>query len=70
MQDDDRTKTRPWMTDEYLTVDGFKLVYTINKNTGEMSVHMPGKATYSLEVLKAQGRNITMPRILRTEHHA
>ena len=63
-------RTRPWMDDEYMVVDGLKVVYTVDKKTGNLLVHMPGRTTESVEGLRNQGRSVTMPKLLRTNDFA
>lgn len=63
-------KTRPWMDDEYMVVDGMRVVYTVDKKTGNLLVRMPGRTTESVEGLRAQGRTVAMPKVLRTNDFA
>jgi len=69
-QDTRGRNTRPWMDDEYMVVDGMKVVYTVDKKTGNLLVHMPGRTTESVEGLRAQGRSVAMPKLLRTNDYA
>ena len=61
---DDIIKTRPWMQDEYMLVDGRPTVYTVHD--GELRVCLPGRIGATVDNLRAQGRIVIMPRILRT----
>lgn len=63
-------KTRPWMADEYAHVDGQRVVYTVDKKTRAVIVHLPGGRAESVDRLRAQGRLVTMPRTLRTNDFA
>ena len=58
-------KTRPWMDDEYMVVDGMKVVYTPNLKL----VYMPGQRWESVERLRAQGRIVAMPKLLRANNY-
>ena len=69
-QDTRGRKTRPWMEEEYMVEDGMKVVYTVDKKTGNLLVHMPGRTTESVEGLRAQGRSVAMPKLLRTNDYA
>ena len=60
-------RPRRWSYDEYIDVDGLKCVYTVNPQTGYVFVHLPGGATEGVEWLRAHGRTVTMPRILRVD---
>jgi len=61
----ERTKTMPWSDDEFITVDGMKLVYEKNKITGTVHVKFPGCVSKSVSALISQGRKVVMPRRLR-----
>jgi hypothetical protein len=63
-------RTRPWTDDEYVVVDGWNLVYTVDRKTGNLLVHMPGGTTESVERLRNQGHSVAMPRLLRTNDFA
>jgi hypothetical protein len=58
------------MDDEYMVVDGLKVVYTVDKKTGNLLVRMPGRTTENVEGLRNQGRSVTMPKLLRTNDFA
>ena len=62
---DDAIRTRPWMQDEYMLVDGRRTAYTVHTPSGELQVRLPGGATATVEGLRALGRVVVMPRILR-----
>lgn len=62
---DEELKTRPWTDDEYLRVDGQRVVYDANLETGITAVHLPGGRTAALTELRDEGRTITMPWDLR-----
>lgn len=59
-------RTCPWVDDEYMIVDGMKVVYTVDTKTGALLVRMPGRTTTSVKALRNQGCNVTMPKTLRT----
>jgi hypothetical protein len=60
-------KTRRWLDDEYMVVSGLKVVYTVDKKTGQLLVRMPGRTTKSVEELRNQGRSVMMPTTLRVD---
>jgi hypothetical protein len=60
-------KTRRWSDDEYMVVSGLKVVYTVDKKTGQLLVRMPGGTTKSVEELRNQGRSVMMPTTLRVD---
>jgi hypothetical protein len=60
-------KTRRWSDDEYMVVSGLKVVYTVDKKTGQLLVRMPGRTTKSVEELRNQGRSVMMPTTLRVD---
>lgn len=69
-QDTRGRKTLPWMDDEYMVVDGMRVVYTVDQETGNLFVRMPGRTTESVEGLRAHGRSVEMPKLLRTNDYA
>lgn len=60
----DGRRSMPWSADEFITVDGQKLVYTMPASGG-MLVRFPGRITVSLDVLQIEGRDIVMPASVR-----
>jgi hypothetical protein len=70
MQTDDTNgrRTRAWMDEEYVYVDGYKLVYSIRE--GEMLVQLPGGVSMTVYKLTQQGHKIKMPKILRQSDFA
>lgn len=60
----DSRHSMPWSDDEFITVDGQKLVYTMPASGG-MLVRFPGRITVSLDVLQIEGRDIVMPASVR-----
>ena len=63
----DMQKTLPWLDFEYATVDGIKLVYTVNKATRRVSIRLPGGLSSSPEALIARGYTVVLPKNLRTD---
>jgi len=64
----DGRRSMPWSDDEFITVDGQKLVYTVNLEGG-MLVRFPGRTTVSLDDLRAEGRHIVMPAVVRHDDY-
>jgi hypothetical protein len=58
-------KTRPWRDDEYMEIDGLKVVYTVDETTGSLLVRMPGGVAATVQELVSQGRTVRMPGMLR-----
>lgn len=65
----DGRHSMPWSDDEFITVDGKKLVYTM-RASGEMLVRFPGRITVSLADLQSEGRSIVMPLVVRHNDYA
>lgn len=61
-----RTRTRPWMEDEYAIVSGMPCVYTIDKDTKALIVRLPGGCAASVAALRLAGRSVVRPRLVRT----
>lgn len=45
-------KSKPWTDDEYLLIDGMRCTYSIT--AGGIVVHLPGKRTLPLVVVRAE----------------
>jgi hypothetical protein len=59
-------KTRPWKTDEFITIDGFDLIYEFYSDPrGEMCVVFPGGTRILLGHL--HGHHIQFPNRIRKE---
>jgi hypothetical protein len=56
--------TIPWHKDEYMIVDGMEVVYTVNSQ-GEFSVKLPGGGVSTVEILRARGRQVELPKLIR-----
>ncbi len=63
-----RNRTMPWSSDEYMLVDGMKVVYTVGTKTGGILVRLPGGGKETVTALEGQGRVVTMPKTFRTEY--
>lgn len=59
----DLRRTIPWADDEFLVVDGHRLVYTAIGT--EFLVRLPGGRAASVEQLRAEGHDILMPARVR-----
>lgn len=60
---EDKRKTLPWHPDEFVRVDGHRLVYTAI-GSGFL-VRLPGGRAASVEQLQAEGRDVVMPARVR-----
>lgn len=57
--------TIPWTDDEYMLVNGRKMIYTVAREPRRITVHLPGRVSIPLKKLKAQGFSVIMPKNLR-----
>lgn len=64
------TKTRPWLEEEFLLLNGHKVVYSGGKHPESMVIRLPGGYNYTLSQLKEKGYQIVMPGKLRTNDFA
>lgn len=67
----DRIKTRPWLDDEHIHVNGHALVYTKvqpGKKTDpeQLLVRLPGRRSATVAQLRERGNTVALPRALRT----
>ena len=60
-------RVRPWMRDEFMTVDGRQVVYSTDSPMDQTIVHLHGGASMSVEVLLSTGHTVVMPRIVRLD---
>ncbi len=63
-EESEKLKSAPWNDDEYIHVNGVKLVYTI-KHNGDIIVRFPGGLSKSVQSLITDGHVITMPKSIR-----
>lgn len=61
----DRQRTQPWHDDEFLVVDGWRLVYAADPKRGISFVRLPGCRSVALADLRAAGYDIAMPKRIR-----
>lgn len=59
----DLRRTIPWADDEFVRVDGHRLVYTAIGT--EFLVRLPGGRAASVEQLQAEGHVVTLPKRVR-----
>lgn len=57
-------RTKAWTADEYIQVDGMKLVYTSSEDEG-LRVRFPGGLSCGLAELLASGRSVILPTTIR-----
>ncbi len=61
-------KTLPWHDHEYIIVDGYSLVYTVDPTSRKLTVRYPGGAAAQEDTLRLEGRQVVMPsRVRRVE---
>ncbi len=58
-------RTRAWTDDEYIQVDGMKLVYTSTEEEEGLRVRFPGGLSCGLAELLASGRSVILPTTIR-----
>lgn len=61
----DRQRTQPWHDDEYIVVNGWRLVYAADAKRGISFVRLPGCRSVALDDLRAAGHGIAMPKRIR-----
>ena len=54
----------PWRSDEFMLVDGFRVVYRHDEELG-LIVQLPGGRAATVEELRAEGRTVVMPTNMR-----
>jgi hypothetical protein len=59
-------RTRPWSPDEVVRVDGRDLVYTVDRRTGAVTMHLHGGAQTTPSALRRARHRVVMPKELRT----
>jgi hypothetical protein len=61
----DMRRVLPWSADEYLHVDGYRLVYTADPLAGITKVHLPGGRSSTVDELRLHGYRVEMPERIR-----
>jgi hypothetical protein len=61
----DLRQTVPWSDDEYLHVDGYRLVYTADPLAGITKVHLPGGRSSTVDELLLHGHRVEVPERIR-----
>lgn len=61
----DQRLTRPWSADEFLLVDGRRLVYDAHPMYGITRVHLPGGTSSTVDELLLHGFVVTLPERIR-----
>jgi hypothetical protein len=66
--ENESSKSLPWLDDEMIRVDGYKLCYSVKDD--EITVHLPGCLSVRLNSLRLMGHRISMPVRIRTKTFA
>lgn len=64
---EDRRRTLPWAADEFIVIDGWRLVYTATKGCDDVVVHLPGRRSLTPQALRDAGCDVTLPKRWRYE---
>lgn len=57
-------RTRRWHDDEYMLVDGMRVVYSVDR-FGAFTVRLPGRISTTVEALRTDGHKVVMPKRVR-----
>lgn len=58
----ERETSLPWADDEFVRVNGFNLVYTGNPGEDYCLVHLPGRRTVTMAVLRDRHPALDLPK--------
>lgn len=62
-------RTKPWKAEEYIYVDGWRYVYTVEGNQ-RIRVRFPGGCSATVKELISAGHDVVPPRDVRTVNAA
>lgn len=60
-------RTRPWLPEELAQVSGYACCYTARRGDRHALIHLPGGAAATAQALRAEGRVVIPPVMVRIE---